>query len=59
MPAKRRLFPVLKEYLLAQERKQGTIIRDIERQGKDSHQELLGKLYKEMEYIHLALSYFS
>lgn len=51
--------PVLKEYLLAQERKQGTIIRDIERQGKDSHQELLGKLYKEMEYIHLALSYFS
>ncbi|MDD6207030.1 MAG: class I SAM-dependent methyltransferase [Clostridiales bacterium] len=51
--------PVLKEYLLSQEKKNNQIIQTIKEQGKESHGELLEELYKEMEYIHLALSYFS
>lgn len=51
--------PVLKEYLLLQEKKQDQIIQTVKKQGKDSHEELLKELYQEMEYIHLALSYFS
>lgn len=50
--------PVLKDYLKLQEEKKSAIIRQLEGQKKESHQELLKKLYQEMEYIGTALAYF-